>query len=44
MMDEEYHGECPVGTPAPGMWTTLGLRLRKPFQRVHWAGTKTSSV
>ncbi|KAF4632088.1 hypothetical protein G7Y89_g6049 [Cudoniella acicularis] len=44
MMDEEYIGGCPVGNPAPGMWTTLGPWLRKPFHRVHWAGTETSSV
>lgn len=44
MMDEEYIGGCPVGTPSPGMWTTLGPWLRKPFHRVHWAGTETSSV
>ena len=44
MMDEEYIGGCPVGTPAPGMWTTLGPWLRKPFHKVHWAGTETSTV
>ena len=44
MMDEEYIGGCPVATPAPGMWTTLGPWLRKPFYGVHWAGTETSSV
>ena len=43
MMDEEYVGGCPVATPSPGMWTTLGSWLRKPFQRVHWAGTETST-
>jgi monoamine oxidase len=44
MMDEEYIGGCPVSNPAPGMWTTLGPWLRKPFGGVHWAGTETSSV
>ena len=44
MMDEEYIGGCPVGTPAPGMWTTLGPWLKKPFHKVHWAGTETSAV
>ena len=44
MMDEPYIGGCPVGTPAPGMWTTLGPWLKKPFHRVYWAGTETSSV
>jgi monoamine oxidase len=44
MMDEEYLGGCPVGSPAPGMWTTLGPWLRKPFGNIHWAGTETSSV
>jgi monoamine oxidase len=43
MMDEEYIGGCPVAIPAPGMWTTLGPWMRKPFGRVHWAGTETSS-
>jgi monoamine oxidase len=44
MMDEEYIGGCPVASPAPGMWTTLGPWLLKPFDRIHWAGTETSSV
>lgn len=44
MMDEDYIGGCPVSNPAPGMWTTLGEWLRKPFGRVHWAGTETSNV
>jgi monoamine oxidase len=44
MMDEEYIGGCPVGTPAPGMWINLGPWLKKPFIKVHWAGTETSSV
>ena len=44
MMDEEYIEGCPVGTPSPGMWTTLGPWLTKPFDKVHWAGTETSSV
>jgi monoamine oxidase len=43
-MDEEYIGGCPVSNSAPGMWTTLGPWLRKPFGRIHWAGTETSSV
>ncbi|KAI9704488.1 MAG: hypothetical protein M1820_005562 [Bogoriella megaspora] len=43
MMDEEFIGGCPVATPSPGMWTTLGPWLRKPFRRVHWAGTETST-
>jgi monoamine oxidase len=43
-LDEEYIGGCPVSNPAPGMWTTLGPWLRKPFGRIHWAGTETSSV
>ena len=43
MMDEEYIAGCPVATPSPGMWTTLGPWLRRPFHRVHWAGTETST-
>ena len=44
MMDERWSGGCPVGVPVPGMWTSLGEWLRKPFDRIHWAGTETSTV
>lgn len=44
MADESYIGGCPVSNPAPGMLSTLGPWLRKPFGRIHWAGTETSSV
>jgi monoamine oxidase len=44
MMDEEYIEGCPVNNPAPGMWTTMGPWLNKPFGGVHWAGTETSSI
>ena len=28
----------------PGVWTSLGPRLRAPCGRIHWAGTETASV
>ena len=44
MMDEKYIGGCPVGAPVPGTLTSLGSWLRKPFYKLHWAGTETSTV
>lgn len=34
---------CYTGIMGPGVMTTLGPALRKPFDRVHWAGTETAT-
>lgn len=44
MMEEKWSTGCPVASPAPGIWTTLGEWLRKPTGRIHWAGTETAEV
>ncbi|CAM1503550.1 Fc.00g011410.m01.CDS01 [Cosmosporella sp. VM-42] len=44
MMNEQWSTGCPVATPTPGIWTSLGRWLRKPVDRIHWAGTETSDV
>ena len=33
----------PVALMGPGTTTTYGSMIRKPFRRVHWAGTETST-
>jgi monoamine oxidase len=33
----------PVANYQPGTMTTVGHTIRKPFGRVHWAGTETST-
>ena len=43
MLEEKWATGCPVACPAPEMLTTLGEWLRKPVDRVHWAGTETST-
>ncbi|KAH8700396.1 flavin-containing amine oxidoreductase [Talaromyces proteolyticus] len=43
MMEEEWSLGCPLSTPAPGMFTTLGDSWRKPTGRIHWAGTETAT-
>jgi monoamine oxidase len=35
---------CYGATMGPGVLTTVGPYLRRPFGRIHWAGTETSSV
>ena len=44
MMNERWSTGCPVSTPVPGIWTSLGWWLRKSVDRVHWAGTETSDL
>ncbi|KIW99075.1 uncharacterized protein Z519_00738 [Cladophialophora bantiana CBS 173.52] len=43
MMNEPWSSGCPVAGLAPGMWTTLGEWIRKPIDRLHWAGTETAT-
>lgn len=42
-MAEQYSGGCYTMTCAPGFLTRYGSYLRKPFDRLHYAGTETAS-
>lgn len=33
---------CPTGFVPPGVLTTFGPALRRPVERIHWAGTETA--
>lgn len=39
---QKYTRGCYAGIMPPGVWSTLGLSLRKPFGLIHWAGTDTA--
>ncbi|KAK2775717.1 hypothetical protein FQN53_003084 [Emmonsiellopsis sp. PD_33] len=43
MLDEEWSTGCPVAVPAPGVWTMFREWMRKPIDRVHWAGTEMAT-
>ncbi|KAA8650203.1 hypothetical protein EYZ11_003937 [Aspergillus tanneri] len=43
MMEEKWSAGCPVAAPAPGCWVTMGHWMRKPIDRVYWAGTETAT-
>ncbi|XP_070580699.1 probable flavin-containing monoamine oxidase A isoform X2 [Ptychodera flava] len=40
---EPYNGGCPVNVMMPGAITYFHEALRKPFDRLHWAGTETAT-
>ena len=40
---ERWTGGGPVGILGPGTMTSFGSSIRKPFGRVHWAGTETAT-
>ncbi|MEK6277028.1 MAG: flavin monoamine oxidase family protein [Actinomycetota bacterium] len=40
---EKWTRGCPVAIPALGALLAYGDALRRPFRRVHWAGTETST-
>jgi len=40
---ETWTRGAPVAIMAPGMMTAFGPAIRRPFRRVHWAGTETST-
>ena len=40
---EPWSGGCYGGHLGPGVWTQLGPELRRPFERVSWAGTETAT-
>jgi monoamine oxidase len=41
--NEEWTRGCPVGIPAVGALLAYGDRMRAPVDRIHWAGTETST-
>src|SRR4029077_391769 len=40
---EEWSRGCFVAWMGPGVMTSVGSSIREPHDRVHWAGTETSS-
>ena len=40
---EPFTRGCPVGIAPPGLLTTYGPALREPVERLHWAGTESST-
>ena len=40
---DEWSGGCYTGLMIPGTLTRYGTLLRKPFGRIHWAGTETAT-
>jgi monoamine oxidase len=40
---EQFTRGCPVGIAPPGLLTTYGRALREPVERLHWAGTESST-
>jgi monoamine oxidase len=40
---EPFTRGCPVGIAPPGLLTTYGRALREPAERLHWAGTESST-
>ncbi|KAI0218221.1 Amine oxidase [flavin-containing] A [Lamellibrachia satsuma] len=42
--EEAYNGGCPVSVGVPGMMTHFAPALRKPFNRIHFAGTESATV
>ena len=41
--NEQWTRGCPVGIPNVGALYAYGDRLRAPVDRIHWAGTETST-
>jgi monoamine oxidase len=40
---EQFTRGCPVAIAPPGVLTTYGRALREPVERLHWAGTESST-
>ena len=40
---QAYSRGCPVGIAPPGVLTTYGRALRAPVERLHWAGSESST-
>lgn len=43
-MSDEFSGGCYVSVFAPGVLSTLGEELRKPFSHVHFAGSESARI
>ena len=41
--EQTYTRGCPVGIAPPGVLTTYGRALREPIERLHWAGSESST-
>jgi monoamine oxidase len=41
---DEWTRGCPVCRFGPGGWTAWGPWLRRPVERIHWAGSETATV
>jgi monoamine oxidase len=41
--DEPWIRGCPTVTLPPGVLSDFGPEIRRPFRRVHWAGSETST-
>lgn len=41
--EEEYSGGCYVSTFPPGVLTQFGEEIRRPFQRIYFAGTESAT-
>ncbi len=41
--NEPWNRGCPVAVPGPGVYTSYGWHLRPNVDRIHWAGTETST-
>jgi len=41
---EQWSRGCYAGMARPGAWTSTRPEWQKPFGRIHWAGTETSSI
>ena len=42
-LKEEWSGGCYVGLMGPGLLTSVGAELRKPWGGIHFAGTETAT-
>jgi monoamine oxidase len=42
--EEQWTRGCYVGYTPPGVLLDYGTEIRKPFRRVHWAGTETATI
>ena len=43
-VNEPWSRGCYAGMVRPGIWTSTHPDWQKPFGRLHWAGTETSSI
>jgi monoamine oxidase len=41
--NETWNRGCPVAVPGPGVYTSYGWHIREAVERIHWAGTETST-